>query len=340
MRESLPDHFAITLARVVSSFGTSLERLLREAPLATPLPVPTPSPAELECTADEFAALLQTAIQLTGHRALALHTGLQIPLTRRSAFSYALLHCNNLEQALDMTLHLYEPLIGRAQSSRQGNLLLVSFSRPASLQLKRLSSEWFYSGLVSVLKHCSGRPLTGVQLQLDYPAPTYRAAYQSLLDCSVSFDASYSRLCIPVDLLQRPPQLGAAILPIYQQQCEAIERHLAQHSTNIAPGSLSARVRSHLIYSTRFPTLEECASQLLMSARTFRRHLQKEGNSYQQVLDQVRLGLAGIYLRHAAISVRHTASLLGFHDTANFRRAFIGWSGQSPASYRRQQQAG
>ena len=336
MREPLPDHFVLTLARVATSFGANLERLLREAPLAAPLPVPTPALADLKVTGGELAALMQTAIQLTGHRALALHTGLQIPLTRRSAFSYALLHSDSLEQALDMTLQLYEPLLGKAGTSRQGNLLVVSFTAPASLQLRRLYSEWFYGGLVSVLKHCSSQPLTGVQLQLDYPAPTYRAAYQSLLECSISFDATHSRLCIPMQLLQRPPQLGPAILSLYQKQCEALERHLLQ-SARAPVGSLSAQVRSHLIMSTRYPTLEECASQLLMSARTFRRHLQREGISYQQLLDQVRLGLAGIYLRHAAISVRHTASLLGFHDTANFRRAFMRWSGQSPASFRKRQ---
>jgi AraC-like DNA-binding protein len=35
------------------------------------------------------------------------------------------------------------------------------------------------------------------------------------------------------------------------------------------------------------------------------------------------------------LSVAEIAGMLGYADISNFRRAFIGWTGHSPARYRR-----
>ncbi len=86
----------------------------------------------------------------------------------------------------------------------------------------------------------------------------------------------------------------------------------------------------------QFPSLEQAASHFHMSPRTFRRRLSDEDVSFQKILDEVRQELAETYLRNPAISVNHTADLLGFHDVSNFRRAFIRWSGISPSEFKKQ----
>jgi AraC-like DNA-binding protein len=61
----------------------------------------------------------------------------------------------------------------------------------------------------------------------------------------------------------------------------------------------------------------------------------EEGTSYQQIVHELRRQLAETWLRDGMLSVAEIAGMLGYADISNFRRAFIGWTGHSPARYRR-----
>ena len=74
---------------------------------------------------------------------------------------------------------------------------------------------------------------------------------------------------------------------------------------------------------------------LNMSTRTFRRRLKSEAASFQSLLNDVRVKHARRYLQDTNLSVETIAVSLGFNDASNFRRAFIQWTGQSPAEWRR-----
>ena len=84
------------------------------------------------------------------------------------------------------------------------------------------------------------------------------------------------------------------------------------------------------------PTREEAAAALFISKRTLARRLLKEGSSYRQIRDRLLSQQACIYLRNSQISVDAIASLLNYHDSANFRRAFKRWFNLSPHQYRLQ----
>jgi len=95
------------------------------------------------------------------------------------------------------------------------------------------------------------------------------------------------------------------------------------------------RVREELRdleYST--PSLAEVACRLHLSERTLRRRLRELNTSYRQVLDDVRFTMAAEQLRHGETTNNALAELLGYTDTANFRRAFRRWAGRSPQAYR------
>jgi len=57
------------------------------------------------------------------------------------------------------------------------------------------------------------------------------------------------------------------------------------------------------------------------------------------ILDDWLKQLAVQYLEAEQLSVEATATLLGYNDEANFRRAFKRWHGCSPQAHRRQLQA-
>jgi AraC-like DNA-binding protein len=84
----------------------------------------------------------------------------------------------------------------------------------------------------------------------------------------------------------------------------------------------------------QWPTLAAMAEQQGVSASTFRRQLEREGRSYQQIKDEVRRAMAFERLRESTLSIAEIAEQAGFKEPSAFHRAFKKWTGQSPGSYR------
>ena len=71
-----------------------------------------------------------------------------------------------------------------------------------------------------------------------------------------------------------------------------------------------------------------------MSARTLSRRLFEHGTSYHGILDEVRRGFADLLLRDPDHALAEIAVLLGYSDVSSFHRAYVRWTGRTPASRR------
>ena len=74
---------------------------------------------------------------------------------------------------------------------------------------------------------------------------------------------------------------------------------------------------------------------MFVSKRTLARRLEREGTGYRQIRDDLLSELAAKHLRESDLTVEAVAALLGYHDTANFHRAFRRWFKVSPSAFRR-----
>ena len=83
-------------------------------------------------------------------------------------------------------------------------------------------------------------------------------------------------------------------------------------------------------------SLDAVAKKLGVSARTLKRRLKEEVNSYQRILDETRERLAKHYLKSTALSGAEISFLLGFKDPNSFFRAFNSWTGTTPERARRE----
>lgn len=82
-------------------------------------------------------------------------------------------------------------------------------------------------------------------------------------------------------------------------------------------------------------SIGEVAQSLSMSVRTLQVQLQREGTSYQVLLDKVRLDSAMHYLRSSSLSMAEIAERLNFSETSAFSRFFKSRMGMTPRQIRK-----
>ena len=82
------------------------------------------------------------------------------------------------------------------------------------------------------------------------------------------------------------------------------------------------------------PTLEVVAHDLGLSAKTLQRRQKAEGATFGELLDDVRLEWARLYLNDPGIALSEISWLLGFSEQSAFSRAFKRSTGHSPTAWR------
>ncbi|OAJ57090.1 AraC family transcriptional regulator [Paraburkholderia ginsengiterrae] len=105
-----------------------------------------------------------------------------------------------------------------------------------------------------------------------------------------------------------------------------------------ARASTAARVRAVLLEAlpSGEASIETVADRLAMSKRTLQRKLTSEAESFQGIMTSTRTELADHYLKQSALSLAEISFLLGFQEPNSFIRAYQGWKGMSPGSFRMQ----
>ena len=191
--------------------------------------------------------------------------------------------------------------------------------------------------LVSVLRNFHGLacwfidsriPLTDAQFP--YAAPVHQDVYQVLFptqalylsrQAAIEFDASYLTLPLRRDEAALRQMLKRA-LPLTVLQYRR-DRLLVQ------------RVRQALASQpTETHSADDLAALLNLSARTLHRQLKDEGASLQALKDEVRQARAQDLLLRTNRPVKQVALATGFLNEKSFIRAFKGWTGQSPITFR------
>ncbi|MFB2780812.1 helix-turn-helix domain-containing protein [Shewanella mangrovisoli] len=81
--------------------------------------------------------------------------------------------------------------------------------------------------------------------------------------------------------------------------------------------------------------LDDMATQLHMSDRSFRRKLAQLGSSYQRLVDQVRCQRAVELILANELDIEAIAETLGYSDVSHFRQSFKHWIGHPPGYFSR-----
>jgi AraC-like DNA-binding protein len=153
-----------------------------------------------------------------------------------------------------------------------------------------------------------------------------------LSDVEEEFQASYRRA---LDAMRDSESIPHAIAVQRARECLAwVDIHGGRFGGMLYP-SASSRVRSLLASATDQPWgAADVARLLAMSQATLRRRLASEGQSFSEILRDVRLSQALTLLQATDRSIQEIAQAVGYESPSRFAVRFRKRFGQSPGALR------
>ncbi|AXQ30001.1 AraC family transcriptional regulator [Solimonas sp. K1W22B-7] len=329
----LPVSYLRPLCEIVAERGIEPRRLVER----TRLTVAQLDQPQLRMRADEAAAMLRRAMELTGDAGLGIELGLRMQPTLHGCLGYALLSCASIGAALELMLRfapMRQPFVG---------LRLAQDSEGIQLQLQDLKALgplrgfWYESVMISLARVFGlllGEPLVDCELWFDGPEPAHHAAYRGRLP-RVRYGMPRMQLRLSAATLARRPLMADPVaLRLALENCER-ERAM------VGGGCVRQRVLAQMLERPggNYPRAESVAARLCVSVRTLKRHLAEAGTSFRQLVEEARRAEALGLLTRPEIGMQEISERLGYQDPASFTRAFQRWSGQTPSQARQQLRA-
>ena len=217
----------------------------------------------------------------------------------------------------------------RAEDGRMFMMLHRDGERRLGL---RLSNEQTIVAIAEISREVSGQPFSPDAVYFKHKSPGDISAHEAYFGCPVHYGADRDALEVSEESLSAPNRLGD------QSISDFFDAHLEKELAELADDEgLDRRVRIQIsqALSEGVPTVADVADRLGLSGRTLQRRLAEQGHAFQDLVDEARHELANRLLRRTDYALAEVAFLTGFAEQSTFTRAFKRWSGQTPATYRR-----
>lgn len=278
--------------------------------------------------------VIRNVMRLSNDPAVALRAGQRMHITAYGMYGYALLSSATHEEAREFGAR-YIRVVGPFCdfSVSQGRpITMVTFEplhwpNPTE-DVHRFAVEFALSAHLTATGDRVGPSFKFTRVLLDYVAPDHAGVYEDLFKCPVLFaqhTCGYEHERVEGAMVLADARTHA----MAREMCEQLLGEVNQ------AGGVAADIRRILIEQPgKYPNIEAIAGKLGMYPRALRRKLEAEGNSYRDILAEVRMRLAIEYLRKTHMTNDEIASRLGYSDAANFRHAFVRWTGKSPSDFR------
>lgn len=282
----------------------------------------------------QVQALWQNVVLATGDPDIALKLGELINPASVGVLAYVMMHSPTLGRAFDK-LCQYQTIVCdgiQTTGQRSGTQFVLSLhltSPDIIYPDHALNSE--LSIYLSAIRAMTGRHVSASEIQFSYPRPADTGEHERVFaPARLVFDAPQTAMVLDAALLDTP------ILNANPSFLALFDRHADELLQRLQTPTLSSRVRTEIVALMKGeePTLTAIADRLNMGVRTLQGHLNHEGTTYQQLLDDIRKNLAVSHLREPNLSTTDIAYLLGYAEPSVFFRSFKKWTGQTPGAFR------
>ncbi|MDN5874322.1 MAG: AraC family transcriptional regulator [Sinobacteraceae bacterium] len=237
-------------------------------------------------------------------------------------------------RVFDWLPQLINPAVRAQLVEGQGPARVILVDR-SGMDLPYVIESWMAS-IVKFARLLMNRGADCSRLCLRYPAPAWADKYESFFGVPVAFGQRHHAMEFPAELLDAPRP--ASFPALHEQARLRTEQRLTAASR--APDIVSM-VERVLIRKPRLlqPSgdgggVAATAAVLCLHPRTLQRRLAARGVCYSELLGQVRYRMALKALDDPSVTLEMLSQRLGFSDRRSFTRAFVQWSGMTPAAYR------
>lgn len=200
-----------------------------------------------------------------------------------------------------------------------------------ALPLPRHAAEYGMASLVAIARGAAGDDLCPLSVAFAHPIPEATAAHARVFRAKVTFGGARTELAFRRVDLERPMKSHDPLLvELLEHQAQKALERLPERPT------FTQRVRGAVVklLPSGNADLDGVADHLRTTPRTLQRWLREEGTSFQAVRGDAQRSLAELFLRERDHTIAEVALLVGFSDQAAFHKAFVRWTGTTPARAR------
>jgi AraC-like DNA-binding protein len=251
-------------------------------------------------------------------------------------YGFAFLSSMNFRQTMRFAVKYQElatPIveISFKEEGDQAILTIVPIPhRRIDASLYKFVVELQFGSFMSLSRDVIGQSFAARELHVSYRPPGDAQTYPTVFECDVLFSWPENSIVFDAAWLDGEPKLGNEIT--YSMMLTLCDKLLEEMQLHV--GS-SAEVRKNLLANLKRPmSFNAVAGRLHMSTRTLRRNLHDENMSFRKLRDELKMHVAIKYLRDTDLTIDDMAHVMGFSDSANFRRAFQRWTKGSPLEFR------
>ncbi|HEX4477769.1 MAG TPA: AraC family transcriptional regulator ligand-binding domain-containing protein [Polyangiaceae bacterium] len=283
---------------------------------------------------DVMVDLTEFAIRITGDDAMGLHGATFLGTGVFHIVDYMVRTSRNVYEAMQRVGRYSRQLHDRFEMTveRTNEAEIIRFGIEGGLRFPAAFADFCMASLF-VGSAALGLPPKADGVFFAHPPVRNVAEYEQLFNSPVHFNADSDHAVFPARSFDTPIPASDPFL------CGLLERHADRLLARLPKSTTFAeRVRRLLVPELRggTPTLPNIAAQLELAPRTFRRRLERDGVTFQAILDDLRRDLAVAYLEQPDIELEEAAYLLGYSEASAFRRAFKRWTGKSVTEFRRE----
>ena len=289
-------------------------------------------------SAEQYSRLYQQVLELLQDAGFGVTNQRIVTPGAFRMMCYAIIHCDSLGSALRRASYFFRIFFeGQALLSvrcEEGRAL-VGYCKPCGSGEEPTPQTEIYA-MAMWHRFCAwltGRTLALQEVHFQGAEPT-RGHFDALFGCPVSYGQQQTAIIFDAQYLQRSLVHTEHSLKTFLKTAPF---QLMVMPTRATDSSLVSQVRAMIghDFSQGFPVFEQIARQLNMSVPTLRRHLKREGATFQELKDESRRDAAVAYLNRPDLSINAVAALMGFTDPSAFHRSFKRWTGMPPGEYRR-----
>jgi AraC-like DNA-binding protein len=328
----IPSSYSRIAARELGLQERDLARLLRGTGLPRDILLPGD---ETRITGRQQLRVLNNAQHLTTKPEFGLRLGRRLQPSAHGPLGYLALSSPDLITSLDSLsdfLPVRLPVVQLDVSLDQDWVhCKLTIKLEANADEQRIMQECFAMVIQSLVESVLGCAVNNARIELAHARPAYHHIYPEYLHSQVTFGQSLNNFRLPANLARQPNASGdPESYTLAQDLCRKLLEQVPKSALSTAD-----RVKHLLLSKTPGTVTEtEVARAMFVSKRTLARRLEKEGDSYRAIRERLLSELAARHLRESALTVESVATLLGYNDTAAFRKAFYRWYGQAPSEFR------